>query len=99
MSQSEVAQLRTKIEEELHAMRQGLVGFAAGASKHQFIQAKMYRIGQMEDQLATHVGFDQAILFCCQVYIQVMEEPMHPPEAILKHISKVHAISDDEGSQ
>ena len=75
MSQSEIAQLRTKIEEELHAMRQGVSGLAAGNSKHQFIQAKMHRIGQIEDQLATHIGFDQATLFCCQAYIQVMEEP------------------------
>jgi len=50
MPQSEVAQLRTKIEEELHAMRQGLSGLAAGNSKHEFLQAKMHRIGQIEDQ-------------------------------------------------
>ncbi len=78
MSQSEVAQLRTQIEEELHAMRQGLSGLAAGTPKHEFLQAKMHRIGQIEDQLATHIGFDQATLFCCQTYIQIMEEPNAP---------------------
>jgi hypothetical protein len=73
MPQSEVAQLRTNIEEELYAMRQGLSGVAIGVSRHQFIQAKMHQIGHMEDQLATHIGFDEAMLFYCQTYMQVME--------------------------
>jgi hypothetical protein len=90
MPQSEVAQLRTKIEEELHAMRQGLSGLAAGNSKHQFIQTKMHRIGQIEDQLATHVGVDQAMLFCCQTYILIMEEPLQQQKTIIEHISKGH---------
>ncbi|MBV9615659.1 MAG: hypothetical protein JO011_13155 [Ktedonobacteraceae bacterium] len=81
MSQSEVARLRVQIEEELHAMRQGLSGLAAGSSKHQFLQAKMHRVGQIEDQLASHVGFDQAVLFSCQAYIQVMEETSAPTES------------------
>ena len=81
MSKSEVAQLRVQIEEELHAMRQGLSGLAAGTSKHQFLQEKMQRIGEMEDQLATYVGFDQAVLFSCQAYIQVMEETSAPTES------------------
>ncbi len=78
MSQSEIAQLRIQIEEELLAMRQGLGGVAAGTSRHQFIQAKMHQIGQMEDQLATHIGIDQAMLFYCQAYIQIMEGPDAP---------------------
>ena len=99
MSQSEVAQLRTKIEEELHAMRQGLSGFAAGNSKHQFIQTKMHRIGQIEDQLATHVGVDQAMLFCCQTYIQVMEEANEPTSGTFELILKEHTISNNGESQ
>lgn len=92
MSQSEVAQLRTKIEEEVHAMRQGLSGLAAGNSKHQFIQAKMHRIGQIEDQLATHVGVDEAMLFCCQTYIQVMEESEQiTQEEIKKGLTRLNA--------
>lgn len=74
MSHSEIAQLRTNIEAEIHAMRTGLSGLAAGTSKHAFLQAKMSRIGHMEDQLATHVGKEQAITFCCQTYIQEMEQ-------------------------
>lgn len=73
MSTSKVAQLRASIEQEIVAMRLGLSGLAVGTAKHQFIEAKMHRIGAYEDQLATHIGEEQAILFSCQTYIQVME--------------------------
>ena len=69
MSISEVAQLRASIETELVAMRLGLSGLAAGTAKHQFIEAKMKRVGGFEDQLATHIGKEQAIpLFLSSVY-------------------------------
>jgi hypothetical protein len=74
MAQSEVAQLRQSIEQELQAMRQGLSGLAAGTARHTFIEAKMRRLGQYEDQLATHIGKEQAIIFSCQAYITAMQE-------------------------
>jgi hypothetical protein len=77
MSQSEVAQLRTRIEEELQAMRQGLYGLAAGVSRHQFIEAKMHQLGTYEDQLATHIGNEQATLFSCEAYIAAMDGSRH----------------------
>jgi hypothetical protein len=66
-------QLRLQIEQELTSMRQGLSGLAAGTAKHQFIEAKMKRLGAYEDQLATHIGGEQAILFSCQAYIRLMD--------------------------
>ena len=73
MPKSEIAQLRERIETELVSMRLGLSGLAAGTARHQFIQAKMHRVGSYEDQLAGHVGGEQALLFSCQAYIRIME--------------------------
>jgi hypothetical protein len=73
MSTSETQQLRAQIEQELISMRQGLNGLAAGTARHQFIEARMRRVSTYEKQLATHVGGEQAVLFSCQTYIQVME--------------------------
>ena len=73
MPQSEIQRLREKIETELASMRQGLSGLAAGTAKHQFIEAKMKKLGTFEDQLAQHIGGEQAIQFSCQSYIRVME--------------------------
>jgi hypothetical protein len=74
MAQSEVAQLRANIELELLSMRQGLSGLAAGTTKHQFIEAKMRQLGTYEIQLAQHVGGEEALLYSCQTYIQVMND-------------------------
>jgi hypothetical protein len=73
MPYSEIAQLRANIEQELTAMRLGLSGLAAGTTRHQFIEAKMHRLGVYEDQLAEQIGKEQAISFSCQAYIRVME--------------------------
>jgi hypothetical protein len=70
---SEVANLRNSIETELAAMHRGLNGLAAGVAKHQFIESKMKQLGGLEDQLAQHVGGEQALLFSCQTYLRVME--------------------------
>jgi hypothetical protein len=70
---SQVAQLRANIELELIAMHQGLNGLAADTTKHEFIEAKMHHLGVFEDQLAAHIGNDQAVQFSCEAYIQAME--------------------------
>jgi hypothetical protein len=69
---SEVQQLRDRIELEIEAMHQGLVGLAVVA-KHQFIEARYRRLGQLEDELATHVGEAQAAQFSCQAYIRLVK--------------------------
>ncbi|MBV9259440.1 MAG: hypothetical protein JO215_15595 [Ktedonobacteraceae bacterium] len=74
MPQSEIAQLRAQIERELISMRQGLYGLATGVTRHQFIEAKMHRLGNYEDQLAIHIGKEQATQISCQAYIRAMEE-------------------------
>lgn len=74
MSTSEVANLRQSIETELAAMYQGLNGLAAGISKHQFIEAKMKRLGAYHNQLVHHVGSEQAIQSSYEVYIKILQE-------------------------
>ena len=69
MSKSEITQLRQQIEAELVSMRQGFNGLAAGTTRHQFIAAKMHELGRYEDQLAIHIGDEQAKFFFCQTYI------------------------------
>ncbi len=69
---SEIAQLRERIELEIESMHQGLIGLAMVA-KHQFIEARYHRLGQLEEELATHVGEVQAAQFSCQAYIRLVK--------------------------
>lgn len=59
----------------------------------------MHRIGQIEDPLATYVGVDEAMLFCCQTYIQIMEETNEPTSGTFEPALKEHAISNNGESQ
>ncbi len=70
---SEVQQLRERIELEMLAMRNGLTGLAVGVTRHQFIEARYHRLGQLADELATHVGEPQASQFSYQAYIRLVE--------------------------
>jgi hypothetical protein len=45
-NQSEVAQLRRRIEDEYQAAQLGLTGLASGTSRHQVINAKMENMGK-----------------------------------------------------
>ena len=72
MAQSEVAQLRQKIVEEYEAMKRGLTGFAWGAAKHAFIDARMKCVDGYYDQLAKHVGSQEATNTVCELYIDVI---------------------------
>jgi hypothetical protein len=73
MHLSEVARLRQQIELELEAMQRGLTGIAAGTARHDFIHAKMQRIGSCQDKLAEHVGTTTATTMVCQLYVQVID--------------------------
>jgi hypothetical protein len=57
---SEVARLLSQISAEYEAAQRGLTGLAYGTSKHEFITAKMERMGQLHAELQSLVG-DQAI--------------------------------------
>lgn len=71
-SASEVARLRQQIEEEIEAMQRGFKGFAAGVARHDFIRARMDRVGDHMDELAQHVGSGDATQITCEIYIHTM---------------------------
>lgn len=72
MQQSEVAQLRQKIVEEYEAMKQGLSGLALGTAKHAFIDARMKRVDVYCDELAQHIGEQEATQTISELYVQVI---------------------------
>lgn len=71
-SESEVAKLRQQIEEEIESMQRGFTGYAAGGARHDFIRAKMERIGGHQDELAEYLGDDDAAHMVCELYINTM---------------------------
>ena len=74
---SEVARLRRQIEEEYEAASLGLTGFAEGTTRHQFINARMERIGGYVDALAALVGMEQA----AAIMVETMEGSTLPPSS------------------
>ena len=65
-NQSEVAYLMQQIDQEWQAAFYGMHGLAQGISQHDFINARYSRIGQLQDQLAEHVGEEQAATLVVQ---------------------------------
>jgi len=59
-SKSEVARLMQQIELEYEAAQRGLYGFAAGAARHEFINARVENIGRYHERLKTLVGEQEA---------------------------------------
>lgn len=57
---SEVARLLTQISEEYEAAQRGLSGLAYGTSQHEFITARMEKMGKIHSELQALVG-DSAI--------------------------------------
>lgn len=68
MNRSEVARLREQVALEYEAMMQGLSGFAEGMAMHEFISARMARVGDFHDELAKEIGEDKATKIICDLY-------------------------------
>src|SRR5579863_1455612 len=56
MGESDVARLRRQIEMELEAMQRGMLDFAVGTARHDFIRARLEHIVDYQDKLAEHIG-------------------------------------------
>src|SRR5712692_10373786 len=56
-NQSEVARIRAQMEAEYAAAQRAMYGFAEVA-KHEYITARMERVGELHDQLEELVGDD-----------------------------------------
>ncbi|HLI72077.1 MAG TPA: hypothetical protein VKV19_20170 [Ktedonobacteraceae bacterium] len=72
-NQSEIARLRRQIEMQLIAMRSGLTGLSAGSARHDFINARMERIGSYQHGLACKVGEDAATMLVYGLYTEIMD--------------------------
>jgi hypothetical protein len=53
---SEVARLVAQICTEYEAAQRGMYSLREGSARHQFINAKMERIGTLKNELAEHIG-------------------------------------------
>ena len=58
-NKSEVARLRHQLEQECEALHRGLYGLASVAA-HEIIRHRYQAIGDCADELAKHVGQEQA---------------------------------------
>jgi hypothetical protein len=66
---SEVARLRAQIDAEYAAAWTGLYGLSAGSTRHDFIQKRMERVGELGEQLIERIGKEAAI----PLIVQAME--------------------------
>ncbi len=73
---SEVARILNQIQAEYESGTRGLCGLAAGTAKHQFITARMERIGQLHSALGEIVGEDQATA----LLVATLEDVSHSPD-------------------
>jgi hypothetical protein len=60
-NQSEVANLMAAIDAQNEAAWNALYGYAEGTVKHHIISDKYEQIWRIKDQLAEHVGEEQAV--------------------------------------
>lgn len=68
--QSEIAHLRRQLDLEAEAAWNALHGLAVGMAKHQFINARMERLGTYHQQLKELVGEEEAIKAVAQAMQQ-----------------------------
>ena len=66
--EDEIQQLRARIEREHQACVQGLTGLADGTTRHAFINARIERMGQAQEQLKEIIGEEAAGAFLCEVF-------------------------------
>ncbi len=72
MHKSEVARVREEIELQLEAMRRGMYGFASGTARHDFVRARMDRIGEYRQKLTDHIGEQNADQMVYSLYSEIV---------------------------
>jgi len=80
-NKSEVARLMWQIEQEYEAAQRRMYGFAAGAAKHEFINARVENIGRYHEKLKTLVGEQEATKALAQALERAGDEPTPGNEA------------------
>ncbi len=74
-SGSEVARIRQQITTELESMQRCFSAFASGVARHDFIRTRMERVGERQEELASHLGADNAARVVCELYISTVKCP------------------------
>ncbi len=69
---SEVARLLQQIDQECEAARRGLSGLALGTARHDFITARLSHMVACQEQLATHMGEEEAARLLVEHYVQAI---------------------------
>ena len=72
---SAVARLLQQIGEQYESAKLGLSGLAEGTTQHQVITAKMERIGDLHEELRTHVGDEAMAMIIQQLDVPVGNGP------------------------
>lgn len=72
-NRSEVARFRAQLAAEYEAARRGLTGYAVMA-RHDFIQARMERMGECHQELVKLLGLQEAI----KLVAETLEEQQEP---------------------
>ena len=65
---SEVAQLRQKIDQECRASWWALSAFSSGTARHQFIAARLRNMGEYHTRLTALVGEEAATDVLCEAF-------------------------------
>ncbi len=86
MSKSEIAKLRHRIELEYEAIQRAMTSFAAGTARHEFIMARLNRIGQCREALAQHMGEEAAMKLVYELYA----------DAVGEQTSAMHNVSEEK---
>jgi hypothetical protein len=71
--QSQVAQLVHRIDMEYQAAQRGLMDFAEGSSKHEYITRYLENIGACHEQLAQLISSQQATQLICDAMEQALQ--------------------------
>jgi hypothetical protein len=75
MTGSEVTRIRENIANEYKAAMWGLTGLAYGASRHDFISARLENMGRSQIELAFLVGEQQAGAFVADTLANLPDKP------------------------
>ncbi len=71
---SEVARLRTQIEQEHAASVWALSGLAEGTARHNFIQRRLEHMSVAHQGLITLLGEEQATAIVCEIVDKTLEK-------------------------
>ncbi len=74
---SEVTRLRAQLAAEYEAARRGLTGYAVMA-RHDFIQARMERMGECHQKLVKLLGPQEAIKLVAETLEEQQEQEQQP---------------------